>query len=115
VDVYTYDLTRENNAPGDGGTRDAQGRPARLESYTGLSIQVTDDAGRSYNLMNGAVATLTLPVNADVATGTRPITLSLSRYLEDTGTWQTIGQASRGGGGQLPMRVLTQSGNLNGW
>ncbi|HSH05825.1 MAG TPA: carboxypeptidase regulatory-like domain-containing protein [Anaerolineae bacterium] len=82
--MYTYDLANGEEMPGNMGGIDSNGQPVFLESAGAASFEFQGESGQLYNLADGSLADLSIPVNLDDGWGE---TIGLWSFDTETGMW----------------------------
>ncbi len=100
VSLSTVDLSSPGQMPGDYSARDRGGDGKVMESYGAGSVEITDGSKR-YNLKQGTIATVTIPVDrAQLLSGVAlPPTMPLLYYDEVQGVWLDKGELQLTGSG----------------
>jgi hypothetical protein len=108
IDLATYNPML-GAVPGDREVLDASKQPLTLHHTQGMSLDITDAAGRRYNLASGHKAIVGFQAPAQASP---PETLRLSHYDEASGTWHEMGQAVRRGARYLAVVSSFSSWNV---
>lgn len=95
IAVSTVDLFSPQQMPGDYSVRTPGGGAAFMQSYGAGTVEISA-GGTSYDLAEGATATVTIPVDPTQITagGTPPPTIPLLYYDEIGGVWEQDGTAT---------------------
>ena len=99
VSLSTVDLLSPEQMPGDYTVAEAGGVAKSMESYGAGSIEIAAAGNRKYNLIPGATAEVTIPVDRAqlAAGGTLPATIPILFYDEAKGVWIEEGTAKLAG------------------
>ncbi|MCH7700398.1 MAG: hypothetical protein IID37_01805 [Planctomycetes bacterium] len=94
VTISTIDLSTPSQMPGDYTVTDGDGGTMVMQSYGAGGIEINDGL-QTYNLMNGVIATITIPVDPSqlAAGGELPETIPVLFYNEVDGVWEEEGIA----------------------
>jgi len=93
LDLHTFDLDRPNALPGDYSALNAAGENVTMESFGCMSLDISDDAGNTYDLAPGTTAQISIRVDEERLPFAPPL-IPLFRFDEDTGVWHEEAQAT---------------------
>ena len=99
VDLATYDPLL-GGVPGDREGVAANQQAVTVHHTQAMSLDITDDSGRRFNLAPGHPALVTFQAPGEASP---PESLTLSHFDEASGTWREVGHATRRGARYLAI------------
>ncbi len=94
VSLSTIDIYEPDSMPGDYTVYIDNTSSGYMVTY-GAGTIIISSGNKTYNLKQGATATLQIPVNSAQLKNTLPDTVPLLQYDEKQGVWKAIGEAKR--------------------
>jgi Carboxypeptidase regulatory-like domain len=94
VRIHKYEMGRPDAIPGNRTSVDAQGNHQLVVPLGAVSIEVTDESGKTATLGPNQEALVSIPVDKTLAVGDLPKEVKLWRYNEASGYYEEKGTAS---------------------